>query len=149
MDYSKKISERFWNLPDKGELESHREETFIDDIIQKNHIEKELLSRLDGIKTVFDGGAGCGRFSILLAKHGCEVTHFDISQPMIDKARELAEKEGVLDKITFVKGALEDLCGFKDNMFDMSYPLTRLFHTLTPIRKMLSANWFAFAANAL
>ena len=119
MDYSKKISERFWNLPDKGELESHREETFIDDIIQKNHIEKELLSRLDGIKTVFDGGAGCGRFSILLAKHGCEVTHFDISQPMIDKARELAEKEGVLDKITFVKGALEDLGGFKDNMFDM------------------------------
>ncbi|MBD5104418.1 MAG: class I SAM-dependent methyltransferase [Ruminococcaceae bacterium] len=119
MDYSEKISERFWNLPDKGELESHREETFIDDIVQKNHIERELLSRLDGIKTVFDGGAGCGRFSILLAKHGCEVTHFDISQSMIDKAKELAEKEGVLDKITFVKGALEDLSNFKDNLFDM------------------------------
>ncbi len=42
MDYSKKISERLWNMPDKGELESHREETFIDDIIQKNHIEREL-----------------------------------------------------------------------------------------------------------
>ncbi len=119
MDYSRKISERLWNMPDKGELESHREETFIDDIIQKSHLEKELLSNLDGIKTVFDGGAGCGRFSILLAKHGCEVTHFDISQPMIDKAKELAEKEGVLDKITFVKGALEDLDGFKDKMFDM------------------------------
>ena len=26
---------------------------------------------------MFDGGAGCGRFSILLAKHSCEVTHFD------------------------------------------------------------------------
>lgn len=39
----------------------------------------------------------------------CEVTHFDISQPMIDKATELAEKEGVLDKMTFVKGALEDI----------------------------------------
>lgn len=119
MDYSKKISERFWNMPDKGELESHREETFIDDIIQKSHIEKELLSNLDGIKTIFDGGAGSGRFSILLAKYGCEVTHFDISQPMIDKAKELAEKEGVLNKITFVKGALEDLSNFKDNMFDM------------------------------
>ena len=35
MDYSRKISERLWNLPDKGERESHREETFIDDIIQK------------------------------------------------------------------------------------------------------------------
>ena len=119
MDYSRKISERLWNLPDKGELESHREETYIDDIIQKNHIEKDLLSNLDGIKTVFDGGAGCGRFSILLAKHGCEVTHFDISQPMIDKAKALAEKEGVLDKITFVKGALEDLASFDDKSYDM------------------------------
>lgn len=119
MDYSRKIAERLWNMPDKGELESHREETFIDDIVQKSHIEKELLSNLDGIKTVFDGGAGCGRFSILLAKHGCEVTHFDISQPMIDKAKELAEKEGVLDRITFVKGALEDLTSFGDKVFDM------------------------------
>ena len=119
MDYSRKISERLWNMPDKGELESRREETFIDDIIQKSHIEKELLAHLDGIKTVFDGGAGCGRFSILLAKHGCDVKHFDISQPMIDKAKELAQKEGVLNKITFVKGALEDLSDFKDKSFDM------------------------------
>ena len=119
MDYSWKISERLWNLPDKGELESRREDTFIDDIIQKSHLEKELLSHLDGIRTVFDGGAGCGRFSILLAKHGCQVTHFDISQPMIDKAKELAEKEGVLDKIVFIKGALEDLSAFADGSFDM------------------------------
>ena len=119
MDYSRKISERLWNMPDKGELESHREETFIDDIIQKSHIEKELLSHLKGIKTVFDGGAGCGRFSILLARHGCEVTHFDISQPMIEKAKELADREGVLDRITFIKGALENLDDFKDNSFDM------------------------------
>lgn len=119
MDYSRRISERLWNMPDKGELESHREETFIDDIIQKSHIEKELLSHLDGIKTVFDGGAGCGRFSILLASKGCKVTHFDISQPMIDKTKELAEKEGVLDRITFVNGALEDLKAFKDKSFDM------------------------------
>ena len=95
MNYSQKISERLWNQPDKGERESRREETFIDDIVQKNHIERELLANLDGIKTVFDGGAGSGRFSILLAKNGCEVTHFDISQPMIDKAKELAEREGV------------------------------------------------------
>lgn len=119
MDYSRKISERLWNLPDKGELESRREEIFMDDIIQKSHIEKELLSSLDGIKTVFDGGAGSGRFSILLAKLGCQVTHFDISQPMIDKAKELSEKEGVLDRITFVKGALEDLRDLQDKSFDM------------------------------
>ena len=119
MDYSQKISERQWNQPEKGELESHREETYIDDIIQKDHIERKLLENLDGIRTVFDGGAGSGRFSILLAKRGLKVTHFDISQPMIDKARELAEKAGVLDRITFVKGALEDLSAYKDGEFDL------------------------------
>ncbi|MBQ6289182.1 MAG: methyltransferase domain-containing protein [Clostridia bacterium] len=119
MDYSTKISERMWNLPDKGELESEREQTFIDDIVQKTHIERELLSHLDGIQTVFDGGAGCGRFSILLARQGLQVTHFDISQAMINKARELAEKAGVLDRITFVKGALEDLSAYADRSFDL------------------------------
>ncbi|MBQ6513189.1 MAG: methyltransferase domain-containing protein [Clostridia bacterium] len=119
MDYSRKISERQWNLPEKGELESRRETTYIDDIIQKDHIQRKLLENLDGIRTVFDGGAGSGRFSILLAKQGCRVTHFDISRPMIDKARELAEKEGVSDRITFVKGALEDLSAYKDSEFDL------------------------------
>ena len=119
MDYSRKISERQWNLPDKGELESRREATYIDDIIQKDHIQRKLLENLDGIRTVFDGGAGSGRFSILLAKQGCRVTHFDISQPMIDKARELAAKEGVSDRISFVKGALEDLSAYRDGEFDL------------------------------
>ncbi len=75
MDYSQKISERQWNLPEKGELESRREATYIDDIIQKDHIQRKLLEHLDGIRTVFDGGAGSGRFSILLAKRGCQVKH--------------------------------------------------------------------------
>ena len=119
MDYSRKISERQWNLPDKGELESRREATYIDDIIQKDHIQRKLLESLDGIRTVFDGGAGSGRFSILLAKKGCRVTHFDISRPMIDKAKELAEKEGVSDRITFVQGALEDLSAYRDREFDL------------------------------
>jgi ubiquinone/menaquinone biosynthesis C-methylase UbiE len=108
-----------WNQSDKGELEAAREQTFIDDIVQKSHIEKELLQSLDGIETAFDGGAGSGRFSILLAKHGVKVTHFDISQPMIDKAREIAEREGVIDNITFVKGKLEDLSAYADKSFDL------------------------------
>ena len=108
-----------WNQPDKGELEAEREQTFIDDIVQKSHIEKEILSHLDGIETAFDGGAGCGRFSILLAKQGIKVTHFDISEPMIDKAKELAEKAGVIDNMTFVKGALEDLSAYADKSFDL------------------------------
>lgn len=108
-----------WNLPDKGELETEREQTFIDDIIQKGHIERELLQNLDGIHSVFDGGAGSGRFSILLAKKGLHITHFDISQPMIDKAKELAKKEGVFENITFVKGSLEELSYYSDKSFDL------------------------------
>ena len=119
MEYSQKISERQWNISDKGELESKREQTFIDDIVQKSHIEKELLANLDGIKTVFDGGAGSGRFSILLAKRGIHVTHFDISQPMIDKAKEFAEQAGVMNNIEFVRGALEDLSAYGDKSFDL------------------------------
>lgn len=119
MEYGRKIAERLWNQPDKGELESRREETYIDDIVQKSHIEKELLAHLDGIETAFDGGAGCGRFSILLAKRGIHVTHFDISRPMLKKARELAEAAGVLDHMTFVEGALEDLGGYASRSFDL------------------------------
>lgn len=119
MDYSQKISERHWNLPDKGEREAARELTFIDDIVQKSHIEKELLANLDGVRTVFDGGGGAGRFSILLAKQGCEVTHFDISQPMLDQAAKLAKAAGVEERIRFVRGALEDLSAYADHSFDL------------------------------
>ena len=107
--YSQKISARQWNQPDKGERESQREATFMDDIVQKDHLERQVLAALDGVETVFDGGAGCGRFSILLAKQGCRVTHFDISQPMLDKARELAAEAGVLNNMEFVQGALDSV----------------------------------------
>ena len=113
------ISRRFWNLPQKGEEEAVRETVYLDDILQKAHIEREILSRLDGVRTVFDGGAGSGRFSILLARRGVRVTHFDISQPMIDKARETAQREGVAGNIEFALGSLEDLTPYRDGQFDM------------------------------
>lgn len=119
MTTSTDISNRFWNLPQKADEETARESTYIDDIIQKAHIEKEILSKLHGIKTVFDGGAGYGRFSILLAKRGLQVTHFDISEVMIEKAKEIAGREGVLDNMTFIQGSLEDLSQFRDRQFDL------------------------------
>jgi ubiquinone/menaquinone biosynthesis C-methylase UbiE len=117
-DYER-IAERFWNLPTKGEEEAVREEHFMDDIIQKAHLDREIAVRLDGVKTVFDGGAGVGRFTIPLAKMGLEVTHFDISEPMINKAKELAASEEVLDRIRFIQGRLTDLSRFSDGEFDL------------------------------
>jgi ubiquinone/menaquinone biosynthesis C-methylase UbiE len=120
MTTSTDISRRFWNLPQKAGEEVVREHTYIDDIIQKAHIERLLLENLSGISTVFDGGAGYGRFSILLARHGLKVTHFDISEGIIAKAKEIAEYEGVSGNMTFIHGALEDLSAFSDNQFDMA-----------------------------
>lgn len=104
----------------KADEETSREQTFIDDIIQKAHIERLLLENLDGIRTAFDGGAGYGRFSLLLAAQGIHVTHFDTSLPMIEKAKELADERGVAKNMTFVHGSLEDLSNFEDSQFDLS-----------------------------
>ena len=119
MEYARRISERLWNQADKGELEAKREQTFIDDIVQKAHIERELLASLEGVETALDAGGGCGRFSILLARQGVRVTHLDISQPMLDKAAQLAREAGVAERITFVKGALEELGEWKARSFDL------------------------------
>ena len=119
MTTSSDISSRFWSLPQKPYEETRREEIFIDDIIQKSHIEREILSRLDGIETAFDGGGGYGRFSLLLARKGIKVTHFDISESMLKKAKELAQAQGLLENMTFVHGALENLEDFADGQFDM------------------------------
>ena len=119
MTSSTDISRRFWNLAQKANEEVSREKTYIDDIIAKAHIERLLLENLDGIHTAFDGGAGYGRFSLLLASKGVHVTHFDISEPMIEKARELAHERGLTGNMTFILGSLEDLSAFDNKQFDM------------------------------
>ena len=119
MSIATDISNRFWNLPQKANEEITREKNYIDDIIQKTHIERLLLENLDGVKTAFDGGAGYGRFSIPLASKGIHVTHFDISQPMLNKAKELAKKQGVASNMTFIHGSLDELGAFQDNQFDL------------------------------
>lgn len=113
------LSHRFWNLPTKGEEEAQRELFFMDDIIQKAHLDREILHYLDGVETVFDGGAGVGRFSIPLAQRGLKVTHFDISDSMLTKARELAKVAGVEENITFVRGSLTELQHYSDQAFDL------------------------------
>ncbi len=117
-DYGK-VSERFWNLAWKGEEESKRERQFMDDIIQKTHLERAIRAELDGVETVLDAGAGSGRFSVMLALMGKRVTHFDVSEAMIATAKAFAEREGVLERMTFIQGRLEDLSAFADRSFDL------------------------------
>lgn len=113
------IAAKFWSLPTKGEEEARRENLFMDDIIQKAHLDREIDRLLDGVTTVLDAGAGAGRFSIPLAKRGLEVTHLDVSDSMLTKAKESAEAAGVLDRIAFVKARITDLAGYPSGEFDM------------------------------
>lgn len=120
MSISSQISDRFWNLPQKAQEEIDRERYFIDDIIQKAHIQRLLLENLDGVETAFDGGGGYGRFSLLLAAEGVHVTHFDLSLPMLEAAKRLAEERDLSERMTFVHGSLEDLSAFGDRQFDLA-----------------------------
>ena len=61
LKYATLLPQRKWQFDSDRVIGQPGKETDLwitDDIIQKSHIEKELLSHLDGIKTVFDGGAG-------------------------------------------------------------------------------------------
>ena len=109
MPDSEDICERFWNLPSKPGEEARRERFFLDDVIQKAHLDREIEYRLGGVRTILDAGAGTGRFSIPLACQGFHVTHLDISQGMIDTARQLAQEAGVLDRMCFARGRVGDL----------------------------------------
>jgi SAM-dependent methyltransferase len=113
------VAEKFWNLPTKGEEESKRETLFMDDIIQKAHLDREIDALLPGVRTVLDAGAGVGRFSVPLAKRGLEVTHLDISDSMLAKARDMAEAAGVADRMAFVKSPITELAGYPDEGFDL------------------------------
>lgn len=117
-DYEK-VAGRFWNMPQKGAEEAVREQLFMDDIIQKDHIERAIQAELEGVETVFDAGAGSGRFSVMLAGLGKKVTHFDISASMLEIARTYAGREGVSHNMEFVQGCLGDLSRYRDNAFDM------------------------------
>ena len=144
-----KVSERFWNLSWKGMEEAKRERQFMDDIVQKAHLERAILAELEDVETVLDAGAGSGRFSVMLAKQGRKVTHFDISEVMIDVAKAYAEREGVLDNITFVQGRLEDLSAFADRAFDMVLSFDAPVSYTWPLQEQVLAELVRVTAKTL
>ncbi|MDF2926993.1 MAG: Methyltransferase type 11 [Paenibacillaceae bacterium] len=113
------ISAKFWSLPQKPGEEVNRDHLFMDDQILHAHFEREITAQMAGAKTILDAGGGTGRFSIWLAEQGFHVTHLDISVPMLDKAKEQAQKKGVADRIEFVHGKLTDLSGYGEGQFDL------------------------------
>lgn len=61
-------------------------------------------------RSILDIGTGSGNIAIALAVniHGATVTAIDISEEALDLARSNADLNGVVDKLRFVKGDMED-----------------------------------------
>lgn len=65
------------------------------------------LLGLDAGSKVLDLGCGYGRISVPLARMGCEVTGWDASGPLLERARKAAADAGV--EITFVHADMQEL----------------------------------------
>lgn len=149
MSKSEDIAGRFWSLREKGEEEARRESLFLDDLILKAHVEREIDIRLDGVRSVLDVGAGSGRFTIPLAQRGFAVTHLDISLPMLNAARRKAEDLGVAASIEFIHGRLGDLEEFRTDSFDLvlccDAPISSVYpHHEEAIRQLLRVAAISF-----
>jgi arsenite methyltransferase len=69
-------------------------------------------------KYVLDVGCGVGVTPCYIAKtHGCRVVGVDISDKMIERARERSERENVADRVEFRVADAQDL-PFEDALFD-------------------------------
>ncbi len=95
---------------------------------------RKILRR--GIRSgrVLDVGTGSGRLAIELAKvKGTEfrITGLDISQDMLDLARENSRKAGVANRMEFVLGTAADM-PFPNGEFDLVMSYASLHHWTRP-----------------
>lgn len=92
------------------------EADFDDEYINRQLRWREIDRNLDGVETILDIGGATGVFSIPLAKKGYKVTHVDISEKMIEIAK---QKSNGLTNIEFVRADSSELNMFKDKEFDL------------------------------
>lgn len=105
------------NMVDWWDKMASKEEVDIDDeLINRQLRWREIERNLSGVETILDIGAATGAFSIPLAQKGYKVTYLDLSDKMIEVAKEKAEG---LDGITFIRADAKDLSMFRDKQYDM------------------------------
>ncbi|WP_423999984.1 class I SAM-dependent methyltransferase [Haloarcula salina] len=92
---------------------------------------REKQAVLDAIgpvadKNVLEVACGTGRFTVMLAERGANITGLDISGPMLQQGREKAQATGVDDHVEFMRGDAARL-PFPDDHFDTVFAM-RFFH---------------------
>jgi SAM-dependent methyltransferase len=83
------------------------------------------IGPVDG-KDILEVACGTGRFTVMLAERGANITGLDISGPMIQQGRQKARDAGVADHVEFMRGDAARL-PFPDNHFDTVIAM-RFFH---------------------
>ena len=76
---------------------------------------------------VCDVGSGPGRYSIKLAKRGYQVTLFDLSGKLLERAEQAFASEEIGAE-RFIQGDARDLGVFEDESFDAALLLGPLYH---------------------
>ncbi len=103
--------------------------------MNENRFLAEIAGITNGTK-VLDAGCGIGGSAIWLAKHkGADVIGVTLSKKQIEKAKKLAEENGVNDKTDF---QLKDFTntGFPENLFDVVWAIESACH-ITDKKKFL------------
>ena len=85
----------------------------------------DALGPVDG-KRVLEIACGTGRFTVMLAERGADITGLDISGPMLQEGRAKAHQSGVADHLEFMRGDAARL-PFPDDHFDCVFAM-RFFH---------------------
>lgn len=94
------------------------------DKITWRYLEPYVPSSPDAL--VLDAAGGTGRWAIQMAKKGCKVYLLDISEGMLNIAKEKAEKERLQHRIITEKGDLKKL-KYSDETFDLVFCEHALF----------------------
>ena len=149
---------RFWNktIEEFDSIYSHRKGslgTWLDRVFRKDMYQRyeyalEHAQPIAG-RTFLDVGCGTGRYALELARRGCKhVTGIDISEQMIGRCKDLALKEELAEKTSFVQS---DLLQFSStDIFDVAIgiglfdyiadplPVLKQMHTVIKDRAIMS-----------
>ena len=77
-------------------------------------------------RKILEIACGTGRFTVMLAERGADITGLDISGPMLQQGRDKAKRAGVEDTLEFLRGDAGRL-PFPDDHFDAVFAV-RFFH---------------------
>ncbi|MCI5055278.1 MAG: methyltransferase domain-containing protein, partial [Flavobacteriales bacterium] len=92
---------------------------------------EKLLKFIEPGQNILDigrGGSVDGVLGVLAAQKGAKVTILNVSDRHIESIKRFAEKNDVLDKISFIIGNPQECEEFEDNSFDIVISLHVLEH---------------------